>query len=81
MVETGAVQQHDGRLRLVELPPAGGDEGIVLLRITAWLKPSAKHGVPGRVVDDVGGGLDADRQPQTSLSPIPAALSCSALIC
>ncbi len=29
MVEAGAVQQHDGRLRGVELPPAGGDEGIL----------------------------------------------------
>ncbi len=28
MVESGAVQQHDGRLGLVELPAAGGDEGI-----------------------------------------------------
>src|SRR6266403_5353424 len=29
MIEAGAVQQHDGWLRLVELPPAGGDEGIL----------------------------------------------------
>jgi hypothetical protein len=28
MVEAGAMQQHDGRLRLVELPAAGGDKGI-----------------------------------------------------
>src|SRR5437879_10507869 len=64
MVEAGAVQQHDGRLRLVELPAAGGDEsvnavygelhGSSLLRKTERL---------AEIIEDVGGGFDADRQP------------------
>src|SRR5207253_5036502 len=60
MVEAGAVQQHDGRLRLVELPAAGGDEsvnavygelhGSSLLRKTERL---------AEIIEDVGGGFDA----------------------
>src|ERR1700737_2476884 len=69
MVEAGAMQKHDGRLGQIELPAAGSDEGIYsvdqqlhgssLLRNTERLSD---------VIDDVGGGFDANRQPHQFLA-------------
>src|SRR5437762_3741838 len=69
MIEAGAMQQHDGRLRHIELAASGRDESIYsvhqqlhgssLLRNTKRLS---------EVIDDVGGGFDADRQPHQFLA-------------
>ena len=64
MIEAGAVQKHDGRLRQIEFPAAGGDECLKAvhgqLHRSSLLRNTERL---AEIIDDVGGGFDADRQP------------------
>src|SRR5260370_23372038 len=71
MIKPGAVQQQEGGLRFVEVRTAGGDEGVdafyFKLHGSSLLREAKRL---AEVVDDVGGGLDADRQSHQLLADL-----------
>ena len=82
MVEAGAVQEHDGRQRRVELASAGGDEGIDAVDVTtAWSQPfcEARSAWPRSSMMSAAASMPTDSR--TISSPMPAASSCAASIC
>src|ERR1700722_32114 len=87
VIETGAMQQHHGRLGHVKLPATAGDEGLYavygqmhgssLLRNQAFCE--IRSAWPRSSMISVADSMPTDSR--TSSSPMPAAFSCAASIC
>jgi len=69
LIEAGAVQKHNGRLRAIEFPAAGGGECLIAvhgnIHGSSFLRNTERL---AQVVDDIGGGFDTNRQPHKFLT-------------